>query len=150
MLSEVSHGLVTQTNSTVLSLQYTAPFTLTGVPILYYNILILPTNISVNITNTQYNIHINDYCISYDISITPWNIVGSGNISTLSDIILYQGIVEKCMIYTLRFSIAPVVTIPQLMQEYNNGTLQVYIEFQVNINEIPIIQIFVLLVQYVL
>ena len=102
MLSEVSHGSVTQVNSTVLSLQYTAPFTLTGVPILHYNILILPTNISVNITDTQYNIHINDYCISYDISITPWNIVGSGNTSTLSDTVLYQGIVEKCMIFILR------------------------------------------------
>lgn len=90
----MSHASVTQINSTVLSLQYTAPFTLTGVQISHYNILILPTNRSVNITNTQYNVQSDDYCISYDISITPWNIVGSGNISTLSDIILYQGKVE--------------------------------------------------------
>uniref|UniRef100_A0A1X7U767 Fibronectin type-III domain-containing protein n=1 Tax=Amphimedon queenslandica TaxID=400682 RepID=A0A1X7U767_AMPQE len=115
LLSEVSHASVTQINSTVLSLQYTAPYTLSGVPILHYNILILPTNTSVNITDTQYNIHINDHCISYNISITPWNIVGAGNISTLSDIILYQ---------------APNVTAPLLIEEYNNGTLQVYIEFQ--------------------
>ncbi|XP_019857841.1 PREDICTED: uncharacterized protein LOC109586109 [Amphimedon queenslandica] len=119
LLSEVSHPSVTQINSTVLSLQYTAPYTLTGVPILHYNILILPTNASVNITDTQYNIHINDHCINYNIIITPWNIVGAGNITTLSNIILYQ---------------APVVTMPQLIEEYNNGTLQVYIEFQYNIS----------------
>ena len=106
LLSEVSHASVTQINSTVLSLQYTAPYTLSGVPISHYNILTLPTNASVNITDTQYNIHINDYCISYNISITvitPWNIVGAGNISTLSDIILYQGIVETCIILCLGF-----------------------------------------------
>ena len=79
LLSEVTDATVTRMNSTTLLLQYTAPYTLTGVPILYYNILILPTNISVNITDTQYNIHITEYCINYNISITPWNNVGMGN-----------------------------------------------------------------------
>uniref|UniRef100_A0A1X7TJQ0 Fibronectin type-III domain-containing protein n=1 Tax=Amphimedon queenslandica TaxID=400682 RepID=A0A1X7TJQ0_AMPQE len=120
LLSEVIDSTVTQINSTTLSLHYTAPFTLIGVPILHYNILISLANISVNITDTQYNIHINNYCIGYDISITPWNIVGMGNTTTLSDIILYQ---------------APVVAMmPQLIQEYktNIEKLQVYIDFKYN------------------
>ena len=91
LLSEVVAVTVTQTNSTSLLLQYTAPYTLTGVPILYYNILILPSNISVNITGTQYNIHINDFCFNYNISITPWNSVGMGNTTILSDVVIYQG-----------------------------------------------------------
>ena len=90
-MSEVIDSTITHINSTSLLLQYTAPYTLTGVPILYYNILILPTNISVDITGTQYNIHINEYCINYSISITPWNNVGMGNTTILSDIVIYQG-----------------------------------------------------------
>ena len=91
LLSEVIDSKITQINSTSLLLQYTAPYTLTGVPILYYNILILPTNISVNITGTQYNIHITEYCINYNISITPWNSVGMGNTTTLYNVVIYQG-----------------------------------------------------------
>ena len=89
-MPEVGDATVTQINSTTLLLQYTAPYTLTGVPILYYNILILPTNISVNITDTQYNLNTNESCINYNISITSWNIVGMGNTSILSGIVRYQ------------------------------------------------------------
>ena len=97
-MSEVADATVAQINSTTLLLQYTAPYTLTGVPILYYNILILPTNISVNITGTQYNIHITEYCINYNISITPWNSVGMGNTTIISNVVIYQG---KKEFYTL-------------------------------------------------
>ena len=136
MLSKVGDATVTQKNSTTLLLQYTAPHTLTGVPILYYNILILPTNISVNITGTQYNIYITEYCINYNISITPWNSVGMGNTTILSDVVLYQGKYTEIQLYIVYFHDnfkAPVVTTPQLIQEYKtgNGVLQVYIKFQV-------------------
>ncbi|XP_019850862.1 PREDICTED: uncharacterized protein LOC109581296 [Amphimedon queenslandica] len=119
LLSGVANVAITQFNSTTLILQYLAPFTLAGIPILYYNILILPTNLSVNITDTQFHLHISEYCISYNISITPWNIVGMGNATTLSDIVIHQ---------------VPAITMPQLIQEYksNSETLHVYYEVQYN------------------
>ena len=85
------NATVTQINSTTLLLKYEAPYTLTGIPILYYNILISPTDMSVNITDTQYNLYLNEFCSTYNVSITPWNIVGKGNTTMLSGIILYQG-----------------------------------------------------------
>ena len=105
MLSEVADATVAQINSTTLLLQYAAPYTLTGVPILYYNILILPTNISVNITGTQYNIRITEYCINYNISITPWNSVGMGNTTILSDVVIYQGKKRNSAIHCFYFMI---------------------------------------------
>ena len=104
-MSEVADATVAQKNSTTLLLQYTAPYTLTGVPILYYIILILPTNISVNITGTQYNIHITEYCINYNISITPWNSVGMGNTTILSDVVIYQGKKRNLAIHCFHFMI---------------------------------------------
>ena len=122
-------------NSTTLLLQYTAPYTLTGVPILYYSIVILSTNISVNITGTQYNIYITEYCINYNISITPWNSVGMGNTTILFDVVIYQGKkgIQLYIVYFHDNFKAPVVTTPQLIQEYrtSNGVLQVHIKFQV-------------------
>lgn len=91
MLSNVVDSRVTQKNSTTLLLQYTAPYTLTGVPILYYTILILPIGLSVNITNMQYSIQLFEYCITYNVSIKPWNIVGMGNTTVTSNVVLYQG-----------------------------------------------------------
>ena len=133
MLSGVVNAAITQINSTTLLLQYTAPFTLAGVPILYYNIPIFPTNLSVNITDTQYHLHISEYCISYNISIIPWNIVGMGNTTTLSDIVIFQG-KKLCRLLLLLLQIlVPAITMPQLIQEYkgNSEMPHVYYEVQV-------------------
>ncbi|XP_019855879.1 PREDICTED: uncharacterized protein LOC109584545 isoform X2 [Amphimedon queenslandica] len=112
LLSKVT-ATVTQINSTTLLLKYEAPDTLTGVPILYYNIVISPTDVSVNITDTQYKLYLNEFCSTYNISITPWNIVGKGNTTMVSGIILYQ---------------VPVITTPHLVE----GTLEAFIDFQYN------------------
>ena len=84
-------AIITQINSTTLLLKYEAPYTLMGVPVLYYNILISPIDISVNITDTQYYLYLNEFCSTYNVNVTPWNIVGKGNTTMLSGIILYQG-----------------------------------------------------------
>ncbi|XP_019855868.1 PREDICTED: uncharacterized protein LOC109584541 [Amphimedon queenslandica] len=112
LLSNVT-ATVTQINSTTLLLKYEAPYTLTGIPILYYTIVISTTDMSVNITDTQYNLYLNEFCSTYNISITPWNIVGKGNTTMLSGIILYQ---------------TAVTTTPHFIEEY----IGTYIIFQYN------------------
>ena len=91
VLSAIGNPQVTQINTSTLYISYTAPYTLQGVPVLYYIIQILGYD-SINTTSLQHYVHLTNHCLLYNINIAAYNAVGMGSITNISDIILYKGI----------------------------------------------------------
>ena len=93
-LSQVSNATIVQFNITTLKLSFSAPFTLENVSILYYIIEIRDEDTSdvmiKNTTSLISLINIKDYCNKYMIYITPWNGLGGGETSIISDVIFYK------------------------------------------------------------
>ena len=81
-----------QFNITTLKQSFSAPFTLENVSILYYIIEIRDTSdvMIINTTSLTSLINIKDYCNKHMIYITPWNGLGGGETSTISDVIFYK------------------------------------------------------------
>jgi hypothetical protein len=112
LLSNVKNPQIIQINSSTLSLSYQPPSTLQGVPILCYTIDI-KGQYSINTTSLKYHVHFADKCQPHSLSITPWNAVGMGNTTVISNIIMYNGnaITVPCMdtllllIYSSSYSI---------------------------------------------
>ena len=84
---------ITQVNNSTFQLFFSSPPTLSGVPILYYIIHIILEDIIIEIINTTSTINLLSFtnpCVKYSVVITAWNIVGMGNETNITDIVLYQ------------------------------------------------------------
>lgn len=86
----VENPQAVQISSTQVLVSYTPPVTLEGVPILYYTIQVMG-GIVVNTTELNYTLQLTNPCIFYNFTIAAWNTVGKGNITILSNVVMYRG-----------------------------------------------------------
>ena len=93
-LASVSDLKTAQFNITTLELTYSAPFSLENVSIIYYIIEIRDEDTSdviiINTTSVTSFIDISEYCNKHIIYITPWNGLGGGETSIVSDVVFYN------------------------------------------------------------
>ena len=75
--------VLTSLNATTISVTFGEPFTLSGVPILFYTMMIIATDSMtivsvVNTTKTHVLFDLYDECTQYKSIVSAWNEVGEG------------------------------------------------------------------------
>lgn len=96
MLGEVEDLAVETINSTTLLVSFNEPFSLLGVPILFYTIAAIPIDTmdiisSTNSTETSVHISLYNVCSKHELIVSGWNEVGEGQIAKALAV-LYDGI----------------------------------------------------------
>ena len=73
-----------------MTLSWSPPYTIDGVPILQYTVYIISQshNWALNTTETNINLRLERCCISTAYQISAWNEVGEGNTTTYGNIIV--------------------------------------------------------------
>jgi hypothetical protein len=88
LLTNIRSPQLIQINTSTLLLSYQPPPSIQGVPITYT--IEVTGEYSINITSLDHYLHLGDHCQPHDIIISPWNAVGIGNTTDISNVILYN------------------------------------------------------------
>ena len=99
LLNTVSNLQAVQLNSSSLTISYTPPNTLDGVPIRNYSIEIsIPSNNTYkrkySTTAENITIPVHNPCYEYLINVSAWNDVGQGNCTSITTRV-YEGIAVR-------------------------------------------------------
>ena len=75
--------VATSLNTTTISVKFDEPFSLSGVPILFYTVKVIATDSMdtirvVNTTTTLVLFDLYDECTQYKFIVSAWNVVGEG------------------------------------------------------------------------